>query len=147
MSPKLTGEVDEAPRRRPLRISISDYLGKLRALGLDVRGRLIADSTPIAPPIGYKRQPTMVEIVRDAVRSEHLRQAALDAGMETFEESEDFDVPDEQELHSPWENDFDPPIAELTAAGQAEVDRKKAAVPPADGPGTPAPAPPSPDED
>lgn len=92
-------------------------------------GSEILSSIPMAPPVGYKRQPTMVEHIRDMVRSERLRQEAEAAGMETFEESEDFDVDeDDPDPHSQWENEFDPPISELREAVEAE--KKKSATPP-----------------
>lgn len=140
--------------RRPKQIDLEDYLGKLRERGLAPDGKLVPDPVPIAPPIGYKKQPSMVEIVRDMVRGERLRQEALSLGRETFEEAEDFDIGDEPELmHSPFENDFDPPLSELLSEGQ-KATKAKAAAPPPDGPTAPktpkkgavGPTPPSPEE-
>jgi len=127
---KLTGEVGVPAQRQPEQINLEEYLEKLASKGLDANGHQIPDPVPIAPPIGYKRQPSMVEIVREAVRSEALRQAVAAAGHETFEEADDFDVGDDPELaHSPFENQFDPPIAEMVQAGAEEV--KKRSKPPA----------------
>lgn len=115
--------------RRPKRLTIEQYAEKLIRKGLDPRGQVVPDPVPIAPPIGYKKQPSMVEIVRDMVRSERLAQAAREAGHETFDESEDFDVGDEPELmRSPWENQFDPELSELLRAGQEVLDKKAAEV-------------------
>lgn len=108
----------------------------------DALGREIPDPMPMAPPVGYKKPPSMVELVRDMVRSERLRQEAEAAEQETFEESEDFDIGDDYDPHSPWENDFDPPLSELRHEVEAELIRRKAqegppsamAVPPSDGP-------------
>lgn len=98
-------------------------------------GSEILDPTPIAPPIGYKRQPTMVEYIRNMVRSERLRAEAEALGMESFEESEDFDVGDDDDDPStPYENDFDPPVNVIKEAVEAE--RAKRATPP-----QPAPSP------
>lgn len=110
-----TEKVDDRPVvRRPKRLSLTEYVKKMRDKGFNDAGRFIPDSVPVAPPIGYKRQPSMVEIVRDMVRSEHLADAARRSGMETFEESEDFDVGDDpDDLRSGFENDFDPPIEEV----------------------------------
>lgn len=103
-------------RRKP-QIAPEDYLRKLRDRGLNDEGELIPDPVPIAPPAGYKRQPSMMELVRDMVRSEELRRAANTAGMETFEEADDFDIPDDPiDMKSGWENDFDPSVKELEAA-------------------------------
>lgn len=115
-------------RRRPARISEEEYLRKLIDKGLHPNGTPILDPTPIAPPIGYVKAPSMVEIVRDMVRGERLRQEALAAGAETFEESEDFDVGDEDfHASSPFENQFDPPIQELLQAGREALAKKAAA--------------------
>lgn len=92
-------------------------------------GGEILDPIPMAPPVGYKRQPTMVEHIRNIVRSERLAQEMAAAGFDTFEESEDFEVGDEDaDPASQWENDFDPPINEVREAVEAE--RAKAAPPP-----------------
>lgn len=74
----------------------------------DERGAEILDPTPVAPPIGYKRQPSMVEHIAAMVRSERLRQEAEAAGAETWEEADDFDVGDDYDPGSPYEGDFDP---------------------------------------
>ena len=67
----------------------------------------IPDPVPMEPPLGYRRQPSLMEQVREMVRSEQLRREVESAGMETFEESEDFDVED-YDPRSPWEENFDP---------------------------------------
>lgn len=127
--------------RRPRRISLQEYAAKLIRKGIGPDGQVVADPTPIAPPIGYKKHPSMVELVRDMVRSETLAREAAASGHETFEESEDFDIGDEPEqLRSAWENQFDPTLQELMAAGQEVLARRGAEAP---GPG-PAPTPPKP---
>lgn len=89
-------------------------LDKMTEKGLDERGRIVVDSTPMSPPIGYKPQPSMVDIVREMVRSERLRQEALSLGLETFEEADDFAVDDEPEqLRSIHENDDFPSLQQL----------------------------------
>jgi len=109
-------------------------------------GAEIPDPIPIAPPVGYKRQPTMVEHIRNMVRSERLKQEAEALGADTFEESEDFDVgDDEDDPHTPYENDFDPPINELREAVEAE--RAKKAATPRKAPAASAEAAPAPDPD
>lgn len=91
---------------------------------LDELGREIPDPTPMQPPVGYKRAPTLAEQIRAMVRSEKLRQEVEAAGAESFEEADDFEVGDdfEQERTSPYEANFDPisenEIAALTTAGR-----------------------------
>lgn len=86
---------------------------------LTAAGSEIPDPTPIAPPVGYKKQPSMVEIVRDMVRSERLRQEAEAGGFGSFEEEDDFDVGDDLDPHSQWENEFEPEIP-LSAGSPAD---------------------------
>jgi hypothetical protein len=74
----------------------------------DEHGREIMDPTPVAPPVGYKKQPSMVEIVRDMVRSERLKQEAESAGFESFEEADDFDTGEDLDPYSPYEDEFEP---------------------------------------
>jgi hypothetical protein len=101
---------------------------------LDHNGHEIPDPTPMAPPVGYKRQPTLVEQIRNMIRSEKLAAEAQSAGFETFEEADDFDVEDDYDPHSPFENDFEPPVSELKARAQEEsraaLERGRAATPP-----------------
>lgn len=141
--------------KRPVRLTPEEYLRKMREKNINDVGELVPDSTPMAPPIGYKKHPSMVEIVRDMVRSERLAQEALAMGHETFEEADDFDVGDDPEvLRSPYENDFDPSVAELVQVGREELERRAQAqrsaagadprspgqAPPSDGPGSSVPS-------
>lgn len=104
------------------------YLAKLLERGLDENGKFEPDATPMAPPIGYKKQPSMVEIVRNMVRSERLAAELAAQGQETFEEADDFDVDDDPpDMRSGWENDFDPPVSELVAAGREVMEARRKA--------------------
>lgn len=81
--------------RRKLRFSLADYKAKLSARLQTVGGSEVPSEVPLAPPLGYIRQPTMVEHIRNMVRSEHLRLAAEAAGAESFEDADDFDIDDD----------------------------------------------------
>lgn len=85
------------------------------------------DPTPLAPAIGYKREPSLAEKIRQMVRSEKLRQELESTGAESFEDADDFDVGDDFE-HLPMsghENDFDPPVSELRRREQLEVEQAR----------------------
>lgn len=115
-------------RRKPKRLTEEEYLAKLIARGVDPEtGHPKEDATPIAPPVGYRRQPSMFELMREMVRGERVAEAARQAGKETFEESEDFDCGDEdgELLTSGFENDFDPPLADVAKIVSAERDERK----------------------
>lgn len=71
-------------------------------------GDEMLDPTPMAPPIGYKRQIPLHEQIRAMVRSEKLAMEAEAAGAETFDEADDFDIDDEMDPSSPYEANFDP---------------------------------------
>lgn len=130
--------------RKPKQLELEDYLKKLLEKGLNEDGSIKGDPTPMAPPVGYKKAPSMVEIVRDMVRGERLKQEAMQAGYETFEEADDFDVPDEpQHLRSPHEYPEDQPsVRELAAAGKSSLAAKQ--KPPKEGGGAHKSAPPAP---
>lgn len=84
-------------------------MGIRKFLGLDEHGREVPDPTPIAVPAGFKRPETLAEQVKRLVRSERWSQAMEEAGNETFEESEDFEIDDDMfDPHSPYEEVFDP---------------------------------------
>lgn len=90
---------------------------------LDQEGREILDTTPIAPPVGFMEQPSMFDIVREMVRSERFKAQMEAEGLETFEEADDFDVDDDFDPSTPYENDFDPGVSELYKAGKEEQER------------------------
>lgn len=108
---------------------------------LDEDGREHLDPTPIAPPVGYKKEASIFDHVRNLIRSERLAMEVELAGAETFEEADDFDVGDDFEPNTAYENDIDPSFSEI----KREVERAKS--PPQDGPSghgvsqTPAPSP------
>lgn len=115
----------------PISGEISDIVTpprvRARDIFLDDLGREIPDPRPMQPPIGYKKQPSMFELIREAT----AREVALYAAgrePETFEESDDFDIDDDIDPSSPWENDFDPPWSEVRQA--IEDNRRKASESP-----------------
>ncbi|UDN67826.1 hypothetical protein [robinz microvirus RP_139] len=83
---------------------------------LDSQGRELPDPTVMAPPLGYIAQPPLHELIRLMVIQEHERVAALSNGdeIESPDEADDFDVDDEFDPSSPYEENFNPP-AELPA--------------------------------
>lgn len=107
----LSEDLSMSIRPKP-QLSSEDYDLKVSARMQTSLGSEVPDATPMAPPIGFKKQPSMVEHMRAMVRSEMLRQAAEASGNETFEEADDFDVPDDLVPMSGFENDpeFEPPL-------------------------------------
>lgn len=112
--------------------------------------REIVSDVPMAPPVGYKKQPSMIDNIRALVRSEHLRQAALENDMETFDEADDFDVGDDFDPRAPYEesfdpstgmNSYDPGFAREHLSQAAKAAEASAPNPPSDGPPSPPQAP------
>lgn len=69
----------------------------------------ITDPTPMAPPVGYKKQPSIWEQQRALIRSE-LSRRAEEHGLETFEEADDFEVGDDFDPSTPYEETFEPDV-------------------------------------
>lgn len=109
---------------------ITEYVSRYRRRleRINPQGQEVGSSVPIAPPIGYKKQPTLAEQIRLMVRSERLRQAALASGAETFDEADDFDIGDDYDPRSPYEETFEPPIAAAPTA-EAETPTTPASAP------------------
>lgn len=61
----------------------------------------IPDPTPVEMPIGYHHPETLQAMIARMVRFESDR--AKEHGLETFEESDDFDVDDDSEIVSPYQ--------------------------------------------
>lgn len=94
-----------------------------KGMPLNDKGQLVPDPVPMEPPIGYKSQPSMIDIIRDQVMK--VSQDAARQGYESEEQADDFDVGDEPELRSPYELDEESevPIKVLKArADQAQLD-------------------------
>lgn len=79
----------------------------------DGLGHEIPDPRPMQVPAGMKRPETLQEQVARLVRGAISREAE-EAGFETFDESEDFDVDDEFDPRTPFETVFDPVLGEVT---------------------------------
>lgn len=71
-------------------------------MALDERGREVPDPRPVEWPADLRRPLTIQEEIQRFVRVE-LSKVAAEDGMETFEESDDFVVDDEEEYVSPYE--------------------------------------------
>lgn len=76
-------------------------------------GREYLDPVPLEPPLGYRRQVSLADQIRQQVRLERLRAWEAEFEAETEEEADDFEVEDEFEPMSPHENDYVPTIAQL----------------------------------
>lgn len=99
--------------RRILRTSPEVYNRKLDGMRHTVDGREVPDPTPMAPPVGFHKQPSLVDQIRQMVRDENTR-LAMNKEAETFEEADDFDVDDDPHPvgEYDYEENFEPPAVE-----------------------------------
>lgn len=78
---------------------------------------------PMQPPLGYKPTLSLAEQVRQQVR---LLANAQDLEPETEEEADDFDIADDPQIQSRWENDMIPSIKETRARLRELQEQEKA---------------------
>lgn len=96
--PRVSGNESTTPER----------VVKKAHLKYDEQGREMMDPTPIAPPIGYKKSKSITEQIREMIRSEKLAQEANNLEMESFAEADDFDMAEDPDPKSPYEEQFEP---------------------------------------
>lgn len=92
---------------------------------LDENGYEVPDPTPLAIPVGFQRPMTVAEQMAKYMRSAAL--IARDEQQGSWEEEDDFDIPDE-DMSSPWETVFDPVTGqEMSKQMKAELDAQQKA--------------------
>lgn len=79
----------------------------------DENGGEVLDPTPMQPPLGYKRSLSLSEQIAQQVRIAHLKILEDSAVSETEDEADDFEVGDDFEPLSQYENDHMPTLANL----------------------------------
>lgn len=125
-------------KERDYSISDEAYEAKQLRRGLNVDGSEALDPKPMQPPIGFVRQPSMVDHIRQMVQSELLRHHARREERETFEEADDFDVSDDEEPRSAYEMEE---VFEPQTGGQGPAQPARETL---DGPAAPTASPAAP---
>lgn len=74
---------------------------------LNPSGHEIPDSVPLATSLGARRARSIRDNVVDILRSEKWREAMEANGEETFEEADDFDIDDDFDPSTPYEEFFE----------------------------------------
>lgn len=97
-----TGEVGKVPTDKELyeamlRNGWGDEPGVGRAI-LTPDGREILNPMPVAPPIGYVSEPSMMDRLNEMLAA-RMRQVAEADQIESIDEVDDFDVPDPEDFH------------------------------------------------
>lgn len=119
----------------------ADYSLKLERKGQDPdTGREIPDDVPMQPAVGFVKQDSMVQRVREMVASELLRRHADAEGFDTFEEADDFDIGDDIDPDTPYEAEFEPVQVVVDREAKARAEAEQLAQETAARPGAP-PAP------
>lgn len=75
----------------------------------DQEGRELNDPTPISVPVRFTTPESEVDRLRRFLRSEQLSRELDAQGFDTAEEADDFDVGDDYDPTSPYEEVFDVP--------------------------------------
>jgi len=121
-----------ARKKLKVEVAAADPGAKKSPMRHDKNGAELLDSTPMQPPLGYKRTPTLSEQIAAQVRQMKIELLNDESIMETDEEADDFEVGDDFEPMSKYENDNIPPIGVLKAKAKAineaiaEANRKAA---------------------
>lgn len=92
-------------------------------------GKEYPNPEPLAPPIGWVPQKPIHEQIRDMVLRE-ISAAAESEGMETAEEADDFEVGDDYDPSTPYEEYFEPvdpwPASRAVAELESKIAEKRA---------------------
>lgn len=90
----------------------------------------VPDPKPVEMPTRLKLPQSRADQIRAFVRQEMSEQMHAQ-GFESFEEADDFDLPEGEDWASPYEVDFDPPPAGLSQADPSPMaEPSSPAVPP-----------------
>lgn len=71
-------------------------------------GSELPDSTPVELPVGFYHPETIQQTIRRLVTDPAIRAEMASSGIETFDEADDFDIPEDDMPQSPHEENFDP---------------------------------------
>ncbi len=75
--------------------------------------REMVSSAPVASHVRIGARETEVDRIRRLIKSEQMTMAALQSGHETFEEADDFDIPEDPiEPTTPYEEVFEPEVSD-----------------------------------
>lgn len=71
------------------------------------KGQEIMDPTPMSIPVNFKRPEPLGDMIRRLVRKQ-ISEAAVAKGMESFDDADDFNIPDDPvDPLSPYEDEFE----------------------------------------
>lgn len=93
------------------------------------RKREAVDPTPMEIPVAMQKSRSMDDRMAAIINHSRLMQLH-EQGYETFEEADDFDIPDDPvDMSTPWETDFDVAMSQSVDGGvtqKPQIDPEKA---------------------
>lgn len=90
------------------------------ASGIGVDGKEYPDPVPLSAPLGYQPPEDLMAMIRRMVHSEMAQTILQDAGIETIDEADDFEVEDDPlDPLTEYERVFMPPASPPAAAEAA----------------------------
>lgn len=69
-------------------------------------GEEIPDPTPLEAPLGFKPPLPLSEEIRRLMHAS-VQRDLREAGIESFEEADNFETGEDEDMHSPWEENFE----------------------------------------
>lgn len=101
-------------------MDLDEYRAKFNA-----KGEELMDSTPVASTLRFKPK-SEYQRIREIIMHE-LSTKAAEAELETFEEANDFDVGDDFDPTTPYEEQFDPDtgVSNFDFQEEIPIDQKK----------------------
>lgn len=96
------------------------------ARALTPNGREDLDQTPVAIPAGFKRPPSLEEQIRRLIQQpEFGKVASGDQDAESFDEANDFDIPDDPADPNSIDEEYQDPVLGTVTAREAVEKRDK----------------------
>lgn len=93
-------------------------------------GSEVLNPVPMAPPVGFKEEPSMMEVMQNMIKR-HMAGLEDDTELDTPEDALDFDVPDDHDPWGPYEvelmEEF-PAVPKVEESG--DLDKEEEAPPP-----------------
>lgn len=130
----------------PIESVDKDGVVRIVSSGQNSFGQEVPDGVPMEVPLGFRNGPTLADTIRRMVQNEQLRAAAQAEGFDSFEDAEDFDIPDDPiDPRTDYEAVFDPVPSPPAPSSVQEAAKPSAAVSEPGVASPPASAPASPD--
>lgn len=99
----------------------AQHVNPFKVALLDPEGREIPDPVSLVQEVSWRDPPNIEATIQSFLAEQRIREALHEQGQETFEEADDFEVGDDFDPTSPYEGDFETPLADLAKAMQERL--------------------------